>query len=308
MKKLIPWLLAAIVFQLCIYLYLDRVLLVPAVSGVTVTPTISDTSGIVSKWPSFDGSYRAEVSKDWVKIYSVAGNSLVKEVDIGDTEKLSYFSWLPDRDIALAGISEPGSKGTTVVLKPLNMITDSQPIEPTIAGLAKDAEIANVAFSPDINVVYIQVKSGNTSAIYRDDANNRLTRVSNTPALIGRIANLKSEDALLYDSINTGRVYLVDKDGRRQLSPDDGSQYALIGTDKNDNIYIAQLSTTTSRSAAGEAQDERTSGSTSVARQAAHPAARQVARPAAAGWRMPSWWALRTETSRRCHRRGSPTP
>jgi len=237
-KKLIPWLLAVVVFQLCIYLYLDRVLLVPAVSSITQKPIGSDG---VSKLPSYDSSYLAEVSKDWVKIYSVKDNNVVNQVDIGATEKLTYFSWLPDRDIALAGISKPGAKGTICTLKPLNMITDNHPVEPSITGLSKGAEIADVAFSPDINVVYIQVKSGNVSSIYRTDANNKLTEVSNTPAAIGRIANLKSEDALLYDSINTGLVYLVDKNGRKQLSPVDGSQYALIGTDKDDNIYIAKL-------------------------------------------------------------------
>ena len=122
------------------------------------------------------------------------------------------------------------------------METDSHSIEPKIGGLAKGAEITDVAYSPDTNVIYIQVKSGDISAIYRTDANNILTRVSDTPSIIGRIANLKSEDALLYDSVNTGRVYLVDKKGKKWISPNDGSQYALIGTDENDNIYIARLS------------------------------------------------------------------
>lgn len=253
MKKLLPWLLAALAFQLCIYLYLERVLLVPAV-GKVATRVIS-TNQIkpgVSKLFSYDSTYLAEVSKDGVKIYSVKDNSRpVNQIDISDTEKLTYFSWLEDRNIALVGISKPGTKGTICTLKPLNMITDSHPVEPTITGLAKGAEIANVAFSPDTNVVYIQVKSGSISAIYRTDANNKLTQVDNTPAAIGRIANLKSEDALIYDSINTGRVYLRDKNGRKQVSPNDGSQYALIGTDKNDNIYIGRLSTSGGKVSSG---------------------------------------------------------
>lgn len=238
MKKLIPWLLVAVVLQLCVYFYLDRVLLAPEAGNIITTP-LTNPQNNASKLYSFDKSYWAEVSKDGVKIYSAKENKLIKQVDVGNTEKLSYFSWLQDRNIALAGISKPG---TICTLEPLNMITpDAHPFNPTITGLARGAEIADVAFSPDINVVYIQVKSGNVSSIYRTDANNNLTKVSNTPAVIGRIANLKSEDALLYDSTNTGRVYLVDKNGRKQISPTDGEKYALLGTDKNDNIYIAQL-------------------------------------------------------------------
>jgi hypothetical protein len=242
-KKLIPWLCGVIVFQLCIYLYLNQ-LLVPSVGNVTVTRV--DSGGVqsgVQQLFSYDGSFRADVSKDAVKIYSTSDSVLRKEIDIGATEKLTYFSWLQDRNIALAGISEPGKSGTICTLEPLNLVTDSQSIKPTITGLSKDAEIAGVAYSPDTNVVYIQVKSGVISTIYRTDANNTpLTKVGSTPSNIGRIANLKSEDVLLYDSVTTGRVYLVDKKGKQWISPQDGSEYALIGTDKNDNIYIARLS------------------------------------------------------------------
>ena len=251
MKKLIPWLIAAIVLQLCVYLYLNR-LLAPAVAGYTLTPTAS--TGVqagVQHLFSYDGSFRADVSKDSVKIYSTVDDSLKKSIAIDATEKLTYFSWLQDRNIALAGISKPGRLGTICTLEPLNMVTDSQSIKPTIVGLSKDAEIADVAYSTLTNVIYIQVKSGAISEIYRTDANNVLTRVDNTPPVIGRIANLKSEDALLYDSVNTGRVYLVDQKGKQWISPQDGSQYALIGTDKNDNIYIARLISTQNSSRTG---------------------------------------------------------
>ena len=118
-----------------------------------------------------------------MKIYAVSDDSHpAKEIDIGATEKLTYFSWLQDRDIALAGISKPGKKGTICTLEPLNMVTDSHSIAPTITGLSKDAEIADVAYSTDTNVIYIQVKSGDISTIYRTDANNVLTQVSNTPS------------------------------------------------------------------------------------------------------------------------------
>jgi len=251
-KKLIPWLIAAIALQLCVYLYLNHLLAPSVAGGVTLTPTSSGgLQAGVQQLFSYDGSFRADVSKDAVRIYSTGDNSLRKQIAIGPTEKLSYFSWLQDRNIALAGISKPGKLGTICTLEPLNMVTDSQSFEPTITGLSKDAEIIDVAYSTETNVIYIQIKSGAVSDIYRDDANNELTKVEDTPTVIGRIANLKSEDALLYDSVNTGRVYLVDKNGKQWISPDDGNQYALIGTDKNDIIYIARLSGTQDNSKSG---------------------------------------------------------
>ena len=53
---------------------------------------------------------------------------------------------------------------------------------------------------------------------------------------------MKSEDALLYDSVDTGRVYLVDQKGKQWISPHDSYQHALVGSDQNDDIYIARLS------------------------------------------------------------------
>jgi hypothetical protein len=245
-KKLIPWLLAVLVFQvalqLCVGGYLSH-LLAPAAGGYTVTNVApASVSSEVQHYFSYDGSFRADVSKDAVKIYAAGSDQPAKEIDIGPTEKLTYFSWLQDRDIALAGISKPGVRGTICTLESLNLVTNSQSVAPTITGLAKGAEIAGVAYSTDTNVIYIQVKVGANSTIYRTDANNVLTRVDNTPPLIGRVANLRNEDALLYDSINTGRVYLADQKGKQWISPHDGNQYALIGTDQNDSIYIARLS------------------------------------------------------------------
>lgn len=65
---------------------------------------------------------------------------------------------------------------------------------------------------------------------------------------------------MLYDSVNTGRIYLVDQKGKQWISPQDGSQYALIGTDKNDNIYIARLSSTQGSAEAGKNSGSNTGG------------------------------------------------
>ena len=48
----------------------------------------------------------------------------------------------------------------------------------------------------------------------------------------------------------------MDKDGKQWISPDDGSQYALIGTDKNDNIYIARLSSAKTTGSTGRQQHD----------------------------------------------------
>ena len=120
---------------------------------------------------------------------------------------------------------------------------NSQSIEPKIAGLAKNAAITDVACSVDTNVIYLLITNNGVGTIYRTDANNKVSQVSNAPRLVGRIAVLSNKDGLLCDSIATGRVYLMDSGGKQWLSPHDDNKYALIGADKDDNIYIARLNT-----------------------------------------------------------------
>ncbi|MGE5397089.1 MAG: hypothetical protein ACM3MK_06075, partial [Chitinophagales bacterium] len=98
----------------------------------------------------------------------------------------------------------------------------------------------NVAFSTQTNVTYMMVKTKYGTSVYRTDANNHVRRVINN-ASIGRIAIMQSEDRLLYDN-EKGVVYSLRNSGRRiRISPED-DKYALIGTDQNDNIYLARLS------------------------------------------------------------------
>ena len=48
----------------------------------------------------------------------------------------------------------------------------------------------------------------------------------------------------------------MDKNGKQWISPHDGSQYALIGTDKNDIIYIARLSGAQASASTGKNSSE----------------------------------------------------
>jgi hypothetical protein len=127
-----------------------------------------------------------------------------------------------------------------VTLKSVNLETNSHPVEPKISGLSRGARIDEVAFSPQVNVTYLLVREKHASTIYRTDANNKLRQVLRSSS-IQRIAALQNEDMLLYDNKQHGIVYSLNKGVRKVLSPNIG-HYTLIGSDKDDNIYIGRLS------------------------------------------------------------------
>lgn len=234
------WLLAAVIFQTGIYEYMDRVMLAPAASFSQRAVTGGTKSGSPVYY-SYDNTYYAQMSDQGLEIFSSAKNKSLKVITLQENEKITYFTWLPERNLALVGISQDDYKGATVTLKALNPETNSEPVAPKISGLSKGAKIVSVAYSTETNVTNILVKNGSNNAIYRTDANNKLKKVNIYSTRVNRIASLRNQDALLYDDVEKGKVYLAYGSGKVvEISPK-GYRYALIGTDKGDNIYIGRL-------------------------------------------------------------------
>lgn len=242
MRKFAIWILLSIALQMVVYLYLDRVVLVPTVhySEHAISAEHKLPSGTYNY--SHDMSCYAVVSGGRVGIYATTGNKLLREIKLRRGESLSYFSWLPDKNIALLGINRLGRRESSVVLKQIDLETNSHPIEPKISGLMRGARISSVAYSAETNVIYILVKNGITSAVFRTDANNNLRSVHTGYYHIGRIASLNQDDILLYDNLDNSSVYALDfiRGKREKISPTKG-KYMLIGVDMSDNIYIGRL-------------------------------------------------------------------
>lgn len=239
MKKIFVWLLVIIVFQLSIYTYLDRILLVPAVSFTQNVVDKYQKNGITYS-SSYDGLYVAHISKTGIKIFQSKAKNSKYSLKLASNESISYFTWLPDRDLALAGINKDRSYSTTIILKPINLQTQSKPVEPVIKGLKKYTRIVDVAFSSSTNVLYMHLSGPNGSRVYRVDANNIIRREAAVSRYIGKIDSLKNQDVLVFDNTMKNAVYVLKKGSVKRISPPSG-QYALIGIDKVDNIYIGRL-------------------------------------------------------------------
>ncbi len=231
-----------ITLQMMVYLYLDRVVFVPAApySERAVSAEHALPGGTYNY--SHDKSCYAVVSGSKIGFYAAADNKLLREIKLRSEESLSYFSWLPDKNIALLGINRLERRGSSVVLKQIDLETNSHPIEPKISGLMRGTRISGVAYSSETNVIYILVKNGVNSAVFRTDANNHLRSVHTGYYHIGKIASLNRYDLLLFDNLDNNSVYALDfvRGKRERITPPKG-KYTLIGVDMNDNIYIGRL-------------------------------------------------------------------
>jgi len=229
----------ALVFQIAIYLFLDRYLLVPEASFVQQTISEAQAESVDLSWMSYDQKYWAEVGETRLAFYG-ADNNLVKEEPLAAEEEVTYFAWAPDSHLALIATCQPDGRGVTVSLKSVNVDFDNMPVEPKISGLARGSMITAVAFSTQTNVTYLLISGPATNVIYRTDANNRLTRVLSN-ANIERIACLQSIDTLLLYNHADKTIYTRKMKGFSKLKVPPDGKYALIGTDHNDFIYIGRL-------------------------------------------------------------------
>jgi hypothetical protein len=243
-KKWGKILILAVVLQAGVYIFLDRVLFLPAADFSQQIVSEGDQQSLDPDKLSTDKKYLAKIGSDAV-VFVTADNKTVQEVPLQTADSLSYFAWVPNTHLALLGVTTNETKSTTITLKPINLDTNAKPVEPQVTGLAVGSKLEAVAFSPQVNVTYMLITAKPSNLIYRTDANNKLTKEL-TSANITRIACLQSQDTLLYDNKLDGSIYTKSIKGTLKLavpSAPKGSRYALIGADKNDYIYIGRLNT-----------------------------------------------------------------
>ncbi|WP_312202823.1 hypothetical protein [Anaerospora hongkongensis] len=244
--KLAIWLLAGLLFQTSIYFYLDRVLFAPAtsfqVSAVTEAHAVIDGQTYYSR----NKRYMAVVKDAAVEIYATSPKSLLRSIPLNQ-QKVSYFKWLEDRDLALMAVYNDAAKDAAkVVLTQINPHADGHQLSTTIDKLPAGSKITDVAYSTATNVIYMQVlvASGpDQYRVYRTDANQDLTRVYLSGSRIGRIGVLFDHDSLIYDNLAEGIVYVRNGDGSWRVISPYGAKYNLVGVDGKNNIYLAKVNT-----------------------------------------------------------------
>lgn len=226
-----------------VYYYLDQVYLAPT-TDFAVSNASQEKDGNFPdvtegrKYYSEGHKYMAVVTNDAVKIYTF-GKKEPTKLDLKG-RMVSYFEWLPDRDLAIMGLY--GGPKDAVVLARIDPENPDHEVDTTMEDLPSDSRITEAAFSTATNVVYMKIKvAENAYRIYRTDANYDTRRVYMQASNIGRIAVFYDEDRFFYDNVRTGDVFMFNgtEGGWRVINPP--GRYRLIGVDMNKDIYIAKV-------------------------------------------------------------------
>ena len=257
MKRVLLCFAAGVALQTGIYIYLDQVLFATtadyAVSDVQKEKKAeTETAGrdafedvrITGKaYYSYDNHYMADVSERSVTIYDADNLRNPQRVDLKGNG-VSFFEWIPDRNLALMALYPADWKGGkwNVTLARYNPEGSGNESDAPIEDLPRDSKITAVAYSPATNAVYMKMQvRGGLYRIYRTDANYDTRRIYVQTSHVGTIAVFYDEDRFFYDDTEDNLIYLYNDEtgGWRTISPP--GDYRLVGVTRDKTLYAARL-------------------------------------------------------------------
>lgn len=247
LKKVVLTFVAGLALQAGIYYYLDNVLFAATADYQIDGTNKQEAMGFGVEpdgqaYYSFDKRFMATVVGDTVTIYQAGKKGEPQKISLHG-RKLSFFEWLPDRDLAIFATygrdERTGEYG--VYLAQYNPLAPDRELDTEIEKAPEDSKIVDVAYSVATNVVYMKLQVGeNKFRIYRTDANYDTRRIPVQAENIGRIAVFYDSDVFFYDNLRTGVVYMLEGDTGtwREISPN--GRFRLVGIDGQE-IYIAEV-------------------------------------------------------------------
>ena len=246
-RKLILAFTVGIALQAAVYLYLDQVLFAPASDFQIGSTNQQEALGFGTEpngqtYYSYDKRYMATIVDDVVSIYEAGKKGEPQRISIHG-RKVSFFEWLPDRNLAIFATygndDKTGEYG--VYIAQYNPANPNHKLDTPIEDAPEDSKIVDVAYSTATNVVYMKLEvDKDRYRIYRTDANYDTRRIHVQAENIGRIAVFYDSDTFFYDNLKKGIVYMLDgaSGSWREISP--SGNFRLIGIDGQE-IFIAEM-------------------------------------------------------------------
>lgn len=247
LRKVLLTFTIGIAIQAGVYYYLDRVLLVPASDFQIGSTNQQEALGFGAEpngqaFYSYDKRFMATVVEDQVSIYEAGKKDEPHRISLKG-KSVSFFEWLPDRDLAIFATYGKDSKTGrySVHIAQYNPLMPDHELDTPIDDAPSGSRITDAAYSTATNVVYMKLKVGeNSYRIYRTDANYDTRRIRVQAENIGKIAVFYDKDIFFYDNLRTGVVYMFNGEDSswRTISP--SGNFRLIGLDGQD-IFVAEM-------------------------------------------------------------------
>jgi hypothetical protein len=246
--KWYKWILLAVIFQFAVLIYINNVFLK---QDATVTVTNAEIKTGDFKVPEGAQSIELSYNANFVA-YLMDGVLHIKNLDENtdkkiaglDEDKITFFRWLPDRDMVIFSSDTKNGRAGTVQMSTYEADSETKRDLPEISDLNSDSQVKNIELSPYTNVVYAKIKvSDSKSRIVRFNVMSQYAHVMN----LGADAVIKEcsyVNKLIYQ--NPGEsVYVYDGNNKtRKKISIDAEKTTVLDIDLNDTLYIGILDST----------------------------------------------------------------
>lgn len=250
-SKWYKWILLAIMFQFCVLIYINNVLLNSAVSvsisnaDVKTKPSTGDfkvPEDVQNISMSFNAKFGAYLNNGVLHIINVDNNKDKKVAGLGK-DKITYYKWLPDRDMVIYSSDTKGGKKGTIQMSTYEADSEVARDYPEISGLASKSQVMDIELSPYTNVVYAKINTSDTkSKIIRFNIMSQYAHIMNLNA-DAIIKECTYVNKLVYQNEGEG-IYIYDGINRnKNRVPIDATKVRVLDIDLNDMLYVGKIDT-----------------------------------------------------------------
>lgn len=242
LHKLLRWIIVSLIIQMMILIFFNNIYLVRNKAEVEASK-YSETAALqipptaLGVKVSYDGKYVGYMLNGNMKVLSVESK---QEIQKNKTEQVSFFRWLPDRDILIISKINSISTSKNIEVMTIDVLNGDERSYPSIKNLSNKCEVLGIELSPLTNVVYIKVKVDNYKMdIYKYDILDNLKYVM-TVDLDTKLKQMNFTDTLIYQ-VNPSSLFI--RNGTNNYVEKITMEKAsiLIGTDYEDNVYMGEL-------------------------------------------------------------------
>ncbi|MDD7795869.1 hypothetical protein [Clostridium sp. 'White wine YQ'] len=188
---------------------------------------------------SYNGKFLAYIKDSELKIIN-SSTGEEKSFTNENQDEISYFTWLPDRNIMLVSKKERTNKGKMFTLYNYDAEkNDAQKIS-DIAAAQTGSKINSIKASTITGVTYIEIKSSsNKASVYRMDINQTSSKkIDLQSSSLTGIFVVPREERLIYQDLN-GKIYLTQP--KASLTISHGIKTKVLGIDNDSTVYLGEV-------------------------------------------------------------------
>jgi hypothetical protein len=266
-KKLIVWMLIAIIVEVVSFGYIDKYYLVTEtnfkvekveIKEETKAPTLKISLPSISDLEvklNYNAKYGLYKNGESINIVNISTGEL-DEIKSDDNGTIHYFMWIPESYKIMYIKKNTIQKKFKLYTYDVKLKTQSTEVknytdgteqgkEVTIPFVSALAEVKSMDISSINGMTYIQVNNNKyKDEIYKMDRMASLTQVSQNDIktkAMGKMLITKRENNFVYEDLPNGKVYInINSEGvKKPLTPNKEKNLLLLGIDpSNDTIYL----------------------------------------------------------------------